>query len=316
MPRALLSVFDKTGIVELARGLVDRGFELVSTGGTARALTGAGLHVTGVSDLTGFPEMLDGRVKTLHPAVHGGILARRDHPDDLQAIAGLGIQPIDVVVVNLYPFAQTAKREGLAFDDLVEQIDIADRARCGRRRRTSATLVVVIRQITRSSFRRRHGADPFRHRLMARHSPTPPSDSAIAMTLGPSRWICDRFHCQPFRRGASAGAPFTLVKVRDPRYARTRQHRLVGRRMRIRPGRLPVGLAPRQSFKARSFLPICRLRCRGAALLEFDEPAAVVIKHQSGAAWPPAIGRGRVMSARATPITSLRSAVSSAQSAD
>ena len=101
MPRALLSVSDKSGIIELGRGLVDRGFDLVSTGGTARALTDAGLAVTGVSDLTGFPEMMDGRVKTLHPAVHGGILARRDHPADLHAIAGLGIQPIDVVVVNL-----------------------------------------------------------------------------------------------------------------------------------------------------------------------------------------------------------------------
>src|SRR4051812_13285090 len=98
MPRALLSVSDKTGIVDLARGLVGRGFELVSTGGTARTLADAGLAVTGVSEITGFPEMMDGRVKTLHPALHGGILARRDHPEDLHAIAQHGIQPIDVVV--------------------------------------------------------------------------------------------------------------------------------------------------------------------------------------------------------------------------
>src|SRR5712692_9179279 len=109
MPRALLSVSDKTGIGDLGRGLAARGFELVSTGGTARALTDAGLHVTGVSDVTGFPEMMDGRVKTLHPAIHAGILARRDRRDDLDAIARLGIHPIDVVVVNLYPFAETAK---------------------------------------------------------------------------------------------------------------------------------------------------------------------------------------------------------------
>src|SRR6186997_3055655 len=124
MPRALLSVSDKTGIVELGRGLAARGFELISTGGTARALTDSGLAVTSVSDLTGFPEMMDGRVKTLHPAVHGGILARRNRPDDLEAIARQGIDPIDVVVVNLYPFATTAKRAGVDFDDLVEQIDI------------------------------------------------------------------------------------------------------------------------------------------------------------------------------------------------
>src|SRR5256885_9322915 len=124
MPRALLSVSDKTGIVEVARGLAARGFELVSTGGTAGALAEAGLAVTSVSDLTGFPEMLEGRVKTLHPAVHGGILARRDHPQDLRAIAQHGIHPVDVVIVNLYPFAETAKKPGVGFEELVEQIDI------------------------------------------------------------------------------------------------------------------------------------------------------------------------------------------------
>src|SRR5689334_18569340 len=124
MPRALLSVSDKTGITDLARGLAARGFELVSTGGTARALVAAGLTVVNVSEVTGFPEMLDGRVKTLHPNVHGGILARRNHAEDLQALAQHGIGPIDVVIVNLYPFSETAKRPDVAFDDLVEQIDI------------------------------------------------------------------------------------------------------------------------------------------------------------------------------------------------
>src|SRR6058998_2647647 len=104
MPRALLSVSNKTRIVDLARGLVDRSFELVSTGGTARALSDAGLPVTNVADVTGFPEMMDGRVKTLHPALHGGILARRDHPDDLAALERHRIGLIDLVVVNLYPF--------------------------------------------------------------------------------------------------------------------------------------------------------------------------------------------------------------------
>src|SRR6266567_2122820 len=112
MPRALLSVSDKSGIADVGRGLVSRGFELVSTGGTARALTEAGLAVTNVSDLTGFPEMMDGRVKTLHPALHGGILARRDRADDLEALARHGIGLVDLVVVNLYPFAETAKRPG------------------------------------------------------------------------------------------------------------------------------------------------------------------------------------------------------------
>src|ERR1700681_979820 len=119
MPRALLSVSDKSGIVDVGRGLADRGFELVSTGGTARALSGAGLPVTGVSDLTGFPEMMDGRLKTLHPALHGGILARRDRQDDLAALARHGIGLVDVVVVNLYPFAKAASNPATPFDALV-----------------------------------------------------------------------------------------------------------------------------------------------------------------------------------------------------
>src|SRR5256885_12709623 len=124
MPRALLSVSDKTGILDVGRGLAARGFELVSTGGTARALSDAGLVVTGVSDVTGFPEMLDGRLKTLHPALFGGILARRDRSDDLDALARHGIGLSDVVVVNLYPFAEAAANPATPFEALIEQIDI------------------------------------------------------------------------------------------------------------------------------------------------------------------------------------------------
>ena len=108
MPRALLSVSDKSGLLDLARGLHALGWELISTGGTARALRDANVPVRDVADVTRFPEMLDGRVKTLHPAVHGGLLARRDLPEHMAAIAEHGIAPIDLVVVNLYPFRQTA----------------------------------------------------------------------------------------------------------------------------------------------------------------------------------------------------------------
>src|SRR3954465_6261425 len=124
MPRALLSVSDKRGIVDLGRGLVSRGFELVSTGGTARTLAAAGLAVTNVSDVTGFPEMLDGRVKTLHPKLHAGILGRRDHSSDLAALEEHGVGLVDVVVVNLYPFATAAANPATSFDALVEEIDI------------------------------------------------------------------------------------------------------------------------------------------------------------------------------------------------
>src|SRR5213083_2035607 len=124
MPRALLSVSDKTGIGDLGRGLAIRGFELVSTGGTAKALKDEGLAVTSVSDLTGFPEMMDGRVKTLHPALHGGILARRDRPDDLAELERHGLGLVDLVVVNLYPFVKAAANSATPFDALIEEIDV------------------------------------------------------------------------------------------------------------------------------------------------------------------------------------------------
>src|SRR6202046_4448572 len=122
--RAILSVTDKTGLVEFARRLSSLGIELISTGGTAKLLRDSRIPVKDISDLTGFPEMLDGRVKTLHPKVHGGILHRRENPAHAAAVAEHGIQPIDMVVVNLYAFEKTAAKPGVAFDELIENIDI------------------------------------------------------------------------------------------------------------------------------------------------------------------------------------------------
>jgi phosphoribosylaminoimidazolecarboxamide formyltransferase/IMP cyclohydrolase len=124
MPRALLSVSDKTGLVDLARGLADLGWELISTGGTARTLRDAGVAVREVAQVTGFPEVLGGRVKTLHPAVHGGLLARRDDSEHMRTLETHGIQPIDLVAVNLYPFREAAARRGAVPGDVIEQIDI------------------------------------------------------------------------------------------------------------------------------------------------------------------------------------------------
>ncbi|MDE1175160.1 MAG: bifunctional phosphoribosylaminoimidazolecarboxamide formyltransferase/IMP cyclohydrolase [Edaphobacter sp.] len=122
--RALLSVTDKTGLVEFARVLDSHGVELVSTGGTAKALRDAGLTVKDISELTGFPEMLDGRVKTLHPKVHGGILHMRGNAEHVAAVESHGIEPIDMVVVNLYAFEKTAQKPGVNFADVIENIDI------------------------------------------------------------------------------------------------------------------------------------------------------------------------------------------------
>jgi len=124
MPTALLSVSDKTGVVDFARGLAKLGWSLISTGGTAKALRAADVPVRDVSEITNFPEMLDGRVKTLHPKVHGGILHRRQEASHRSAVAEHGIQPIDMVVVNLYAFEKTASKPGVHFEDLIENIDI------------------------------------------------------------------------------------------------------------------------------------------------------------------------------------------------
>ena len=121
--RALLSVFYKDGIVELGKALAAQGAELLSTGGTMRALQDAVLEVTEVAEYTGFPEMMDGRVKTLHPMIHGGLLARRDDPSHIQAMTDHGIGAIDMVVVNLYPFEETVAGGG-SFDEIIEKIDI------------------------------------------------------------------------------------------------------------------------------------------------------------------------------------------------
>ena len=143
MPRAILSVYDKTGIVEFATGLVELGYDLISTGGTFHTLASAGLPVTQVSDVTGSPEILDGRVKTLHPAIHGGLLARRDLPDHLQQLAAHDITPIDMLVSNLYPFEATVQNPELGQADIVEQIDIGGPAMLRAASKNFDSVIVV-----------------------------------------------------------------------------------------------------------------------------------------------------------------------------
>lgn len=142
--RALLSVSDKTGLVELAQVLHDLGVELVSTGGTARALAAAGLAVRSIDDLTGFPEMMDGRVKTLHPRVHGGLLNRRDNPSDRKAMQENGIVDIDLVVVNLYPFLQTVSKPGVTWAEAIENIDIGGPSMVRSAAKNNAFVTIVV----------------------------------------------------------------------------------------------------------------------------------------------------------------------------
>jgi phosphoribosylaminoimidazolecarboxamide formyltransferase/IMP cyclohydrolase len=141
--RALLSVSDKTGLVEFARALADAGVELLSTGGTAKALRDAGIPVIEVADYTGFPEMLDGRVKTLHPKIHGGILGRRDLPEHVAAMGRHGIGDIDLVCVNLYPFVQTVSKPGCTLADAIENIDIGGPAMVRSAAKNHAFVTIV-----------------------------------------------------------------------------------------------------------------------------------------------------------------------------
>jgi len=192
MPTALLSVFDKSGVIEFAKDLVALEWNLVSTGGTARALRAAGLEVRDVESLTNFPEMLGGRVKTLHPAVHGGLLARRDLPEHMAAIAAHGISTIDMVVVNLYPFRETAARAGASFGDVVEQIDIGGPSmlRSGAKNHASVWTVVDPADYAPVLNALREGADgaELRRRLAEKvFAHTAGYDAAIAGWLASQR---------------------------------------------------------------------------------------------------------------------------------
>src|SRR5689334_10272891 len=142
--RALVSVSDKIGIVDFVRELKSFNVEIISTGGTAKALRDAGIDVRDISDVTGFPEMMDGRVKTLHPRVHGGLLAVRDNPEHVAAMEQHGIEPIDMVVVNLYPFAETIARAGVTREEAIEQIDIGGPAMIRSAAKNAASVAVVV----------------------------------------------------------------------------------------------------------------------------------------------------------------------------
>lgn len=214
MKRALLSVSDKTGVVELARGLVELGVEVVSSGGTAATIATAGVPVTRVAEVTGAPEILGGRVKTLHPKIHGGILADRRKPDHMEQLAQQGIEPIDLVVVNLYPFERTVEDPAVAEDDAVEQIDIGGPAMVRAAAKNFHSVAVVVdpaRYEEVLSALRVHGEVPeVLRRELARRAfeHTAAYDDAIAGYLSGSdtdeRW---------------ADSPvLKLTKVRDLRY--------------------------------------------------------------------------------------------------
>ena len=282
MPRALISVSDKTGLVSFAKALVIRGYEIVSTGGTAKALGDAGLKVTSIGDVTGFPEIMDGRVKTLHPAVHGGILARRHRPDDMATLGHHRIAPIDLVVVNLYPFVKTAARPDIAFDALVEEIDIGgpSMVRSAAKNFQDVLVVVdpadyehVLAEMERPGglsreFRFDLGRKAFAH--------TAAYDAAIAATLGEFGAASTGFVRVKEPSVTPTRLSLSLHKIKDLRYGEN-PHQPAGWYASDPP--FALGSAMVLQGKELSFTNLLDLDSAARIALEFNEPAAVVIKH-------------------------------------
>ena len=281
--RALLSVSDKTGIIPFASALAESGWELVSTGGTAKALEGAGLKIIGISDVTGFPEMMDGRVKTLHPKVHGGILARRNRPDDLEALAQHGISTIDLVVVNLYPFAKAAARADILFDHLIEEIDIGGPSLVRAAAKNFRDVLVVVdpkdyAPVLDALSSKAGPTAAFRFDLARRAiAHTAAYDTTIAATLLEFQTGAKD---QTFVRGADrTGLPErwmpALAKVRDLRYGENPHQAGAW----YRDGSAGFGSAVVHQGKELSFTNLLDLDAAARITLEFTEPVAVVIKH-------------------------------------
>jgi phosphoribosylaminoimidazolecarboxamide formyltransferase/IMP cyclohydrolase len=289
MPRALLSVSDKTGIVDLGRGLAARGFELVSTGGTARTLGDAGLAVTNVSDITGFPEMMDGRVKTLHPALHGGILARRDRPDDLEALAHHRIGLVDVVAVNLYPFRTAAANPATRFEALVEQIDIGGPSLVRAAAKNFRGVLVVVDPADYPRLLAALDRTPdlaFRFELMRKaFAHTAEYDTTIATTLLQTNVDGDRVE-RANSPDASLFRPtieladrvnLTVEKLRDLRYGENPHQKAAW--YGTRSGGSGFSAVDVVQGKELSFTNLLDLDAAARVAMEFPEPAAVVIKH-------------------------------------
>jgi phosphoribosylaminoimidazolecarboxamide formyltransferase / IMP cyclohydrolase len=279
--RAILSVTDKTGLVEFARKLQAMGVELVSTGGTAKLLRDSGIAVQDISDLTGFPEMLDGRVKTLHPKVHGGILHRRENPAHRSAVAEHGIEPIDMVVVNLYAFEKTASRPGVAFDELVENIDIGGPSMIRSAAKNFQDVAVVtspadydaLAQEMANSGGQLSSATKWRLAQKA-FATTAAYDSAIASTL---ERVNSNGH---FELRPAEGFPNTLrmsfQKVMDLRYGENPHQKAA---MYSDNSGRGVANGRQLQGKELSYNNIVDLQAAWDLAQEFEEPVVAIIKH-------------------------------------
>ena len=283
-PRALLSVSDKQGLAPLARRLVAAGYQLVSTGGTFKALREAGLPVTYVSEVTGFPEILDGRVKTLHPAVHGGILFRRDLPEHASQLHANGIVPVDVVVVNLYPFAATIARAGVTEPEAIEQIDIGGPAMLRAAAKNFRDVTVVVRpsdydRVASAIENGTNSVELRRELALEAFAHTAAYDSAIATYLGgrcapddlmPERLFAPMLRDASLRYGENPHQSAALYRgVSEP----------------------SLGGARFVQGKELSYNNLLDADAALEAVREHDEPAVVIVKHTN----PCGVGRAETI---------------------
>lgn len=280
--RALISVSDKAGIVEFAQSLSQRGVLLLSTGGTARLLADAGLPVTEVSEHTGFPEMMDGRVKTLHPKIHGGILGRRGQDDEI--MQQHGIEPIDMVVVNLYPFAQTVAREGCSREDAVENIDIGGptMVRSAAKNHKDVAIVVNSNDYARvlEEMDRHNGSLTLATRFDL-------AIKAFEHTAAYDGMIANYFGTQVPAYHGDGGEPagrfprtlnLSLIKKQDMRYGEN-SHQLAAFYIEETLNEASVATARQLQGKALSYNNIADTDAALECVKEFAEPACVIVKH-------------------------------------
>jgi len=273
VPRALFSLSDKRGSIEFARGLADLGWEIISTGGTARAFAQEGLRTIPVEQVTGFPEMMDGRLKTLHPAVHGGLLARRDKPEHLAALEAHGIAPIDLVAVNLYPFRETIADPRVTFEDAIEQIDIGGPAMLRSAAKNHAGVLVVVDPgdygRVLAAVRSGPVPDDFRRELAAKvFAHTAGYDVAIAAYVSQDKDALPRF------------LGFTLERMQTLRYGENPNQRAA--LYSVTGERRGVADMVQLHGKELSFNNLMDIESATAALTPWTrEPAAAIIKHNT-----------------------------------
>lgn len=280
---ALISVSDKTGLTPFAKGLVHCGFEIVSTGGTLKFLKENKIPARSISELTGFPEILDGRVKTLHPKVHAALLFRRKDPAHKKQIKELGIEPIDLVVVNLYPFEEVTRRPKVKFEEAIENIDIGGPSmlRSAAKNFESVTVVTDPGDYERvlGEFKKGTVSLEMRKELARKvFELTNRYDAMIGEFL-----VGADLRVRPVKEGARAGAPLptsvhlSFTKLKDLRYGENPHQRAAVYRWADADGKLPVQL----HGKELSFNNLLDAAAARSVILEFAEPAACVIKHNN-----------------------------------